>query len=347
MGLETHECNSSTFLVRCAMRPLSLTQRSRFQTCTKEKHADEPSSLFVCLSCGQINCGRNARSHAVAHNANTSHPLSIAYSPSGMVWCYACDDEIDAAPGINQVVVEARAMIKEALQSMDKDKKQKGVVIRGSSSVAAAVAAVPKVEKAKNTLTAPGLRNLGNTCFFNATLQNLAYSAPLIEAMRPLVIADPADAPEAAEEQQPQDLAIHDGPLTTSLSRLLVSMNNKAHGIATPAPASPKSTVSRFGSKSSSQDDSADPRPFFTALSTKFRNYRSYEQQDSHEMLRRTVDQMREEQVAKIKEIRAARGEEKPGFVRTFVDDVFGGQLASIVVCDGEFAMEFRWIRPI
>lgn len=80
-----------------------------------------------------------------------------------MVWCYACDDEIDAAPGINQVVLECRAMIKEALAAMDKgkDKGQKGIVISGSKALPTVVMP-PKVERAKNRLSAPGLRNLGN-----------------------------------------------------------------------------------------------------------------------------------------------------------------------------------------
>jgi hypothetical protein len=148
--------------------------------------------------------------------------------------------------------------------------------------------------------------------------------------MRPLT-----ETPEASEDAK--DPSIYDGALTSSLATLLVSMNNRARGLAAPASKSPISTPSKFSSSSKlSNDDSCDPRPFFGALSSKFRDYRALAQQDSHEMLRRSMDQMREEQLAKIKEVLAARGEEKPSFIRTFVDDVFGGNLASVVVCDGE-----------
>lgn len=153
--------------------------------------------------------------------------------------------------------------------------------------------------------------------------------------MRPLTNSEPTE--EAADDSL-ELKSIYKGPLTSSLATLLVSMNNRAHGLAAPANPSSPTTPSKFSStRTAAYDDSCDPRPFFGALSNKFQGYRSYQQQDSHEMLRRSVDQMREEQVAKIKEILAAEGKEKPGFIHTFVDEVFGGNLASIVVCDGGF----------
>ncbi|KAJ1529021.1 hypothetical protein HK096_009674 [Nowakowskiella sp. JEL0078] len=38
---------------------------------------EKPSTLWVCLKCGEINCGRNDASHAVLHNESTTHEISM------------------------------------------------------------------------------------------------------------------------------------------------------------------------------------------------------------------------------------------------------------------------------
>lgn len=48
------------------------------------------SSLWICLVCGNVGCGRYGRAHAAAHHARTSHPYALELDTQ-RVWDYARD----------------------------------------------------------------------------------------------------------------------------------------------------------------------------------------------------------------------------------------------------------------
>jgi len=63
------------------------------------------SNLWICLTCGNLACGREqygtnikGNSHAVAHYKSTSHPVAVklgSITPdSADVYCYQCDDMV-------------------------------------------------------------------------------------------------------------------------------------------------------------------------------------------------------------------------------------------------------------
>lgn len=65
---------------------------------------DLKQNLWLCLTCGGLNCGRQqfgglgGNGHAVAHYTSSQHPVSVklgTIQPDGTadIYCYACDDE--------------------------------------------------------------------------------------------------------------------------------------------------------------------------------------------------------------------------------------------------------------
>ncbi|KAJ3180431.1 Ubiquitin carboxyl-terminal hydrolase 45 [Geranomyces variabilis] len=236
----------------------------------------EPSSLWLCCKCGDLNCGRADESHALKHFESDSK-CSVAVNIHTLeCWCYACDDEVVSSTNHNQLAAEAKARLQDVLKSSLKDVSAK---------------AVPLVTKAKSKkdVTSPGLTNLGNTCFFNSVMQCIAYTAPLWDVKAKLTLSTAATR----------------RPVTESLLGFLDSMREqrKAGG------------------------GSVNPKILFGALSNEWRMYKRMGQQDSHELLRRLLDGVREEQLDR------SPGR-KPGHQITPVDEVFGGKLCQIIVCD-------------
>ncbi|CAI7911821.1 unnamed protein product [Closterium sp. NIES-54] len=50
---------------------------------------------WVCLSCGEVACGRSEGAHMVKHFHATGHPLAAGFRDSS-VWCFQCDSYLDA-----------------------------------------------------------------------------------------------------------------------------------------------------------------------------------------------------------------------------------------------------------
>lgn len=58
----------------------------------KAKHPSKPSSLWLCLTCGNVGCGRYSELKcAVTHNEESKHKLTMSFD-NGDVFCYECDD---------------------------------------------------------------------------------------------------------------------------------------------------------------------------------------------------------------------------------------------------------------
>ncbi|XP_012259593.2 histone deacetylase 6 isoform X2 [Athalia rosae] len=49
---------------------------------------------WICLQCYTVHCARNINEHAVTHNQETEHPMTLSFSDLS-VWCYGCDAYID------------------------------------------------------------------------------------------------------------------------------------------------------------------------------------------------------------------------------------------------------------
>ncbi|KAJ1553247.1 Ubiquitin carboxyl-terminal hydrolase 16, partial [Cladochytrium tenue] len=260
------------------------------QACKHAGKSPPDQSLWVCLTCGAINCGRDDAKHGEAHSNVTRHVL-VMQADTLECWCYACDEFIVPSGDRNQLVKEAQAMIRKLkpaprmAEPPPLSPSDAGSITLGWSKAKGKNAAPPPPQ-----VPAPGLKNMGNTCFFNSVMQCMTYSPPVQD----FVIA--AKDPESGPSLSP--LVDLDKPLTRALVEFLDIMRVQAQ-------------CGRYSI--------VNPAGLFTQLGNKFKVYKSFRQQDSHELLRCLLDGVKDEQVTKDDKGKPLANQ------RTFVDDVFGG----------------------
>ncbi|KAF9580522.1 Ubiquitin carboxyl-terminal hydrolase 16 [Lunasporangiospora selenospora] len=288
-------------------------------------------SLWLCLNCCEINCGRAIKQHGLAHHGSKGHDHALAINLASMdCWCYNCDDQVVPSKNKNQLIQECQNLIEKAIQTNQRKiraasdaltKKSKGAT---SSSTTSVVATVP----VKAKVLAPGLQNLGNTCFFNSVMQVLSET----KSLKDILSTDESRYNAFAESLAARtDAGL--GPLTSTFKDLLESMN-KQKG----------STIA--------------PRDLFLQITRKWKMFRGFRQQDSHELMRYLFDGIKQEEMDIIKrkladeapsetktEQEKANGkengskeeknnvEEAPKFI-PFIDSCFSGKLVSVIVCD-------------
>ncbi|TDL19600.1 cysteine proteinase [Rickenella mellea] len=203
-------------------------------------------------------------------------------------------------------------------------------------------------DEERDALLPPGLINHGNTCFMNSVLQGLIATPILSDIVR-------FNLPES---QLP--IASRRSPQLT---------NGHGHGGADEHEWEPGMPLGDVFTKVMEkawrlQEErarvSTSPKEILSVLGSKYDQYQDFRQQDAHELLRHLLDAMRMEEWDIIKKRQppppktkrrkrkkdsehstSAQGSAPPGptipkdqRLTSFVDMVFGGQLASILVCD-------------
>ncbi|KAJ3180125.1 hypothetical protein HDU85_004128 [Gaertneriomyces sp. JEL0708] len=302
---------------------------------------ENPTSLWACLYCGLINCGRQDSSHAVKHAIScgkicASAPVSMQDEQEIQVWCYSCDDEVvwDKERGSNQLVGEVERMMQDSLKKAGRGPKP---VLPVQSLVtpqpSPRQSRENSITKSKEILKAPGLANLGNTCFFNSVMQCMAYTRPLRRHFLSSASSDPE--------------MYNDSPVTAALQWYYKQMDMAATQNA----------------------KAINPKQLFGILSSEWGVYRRMAQQDSHELLRRLLGKVQTEEWDRAKASKLAieaQGQDEEAThngvashsstaasdlssspthslpdtksaqskrAKTFVESVFGGCLSQIIVC--------------
>ncbi|TVU08816.1 hypothetical protein EJB05_42231 [Eragrostis curvula] len=233
----------------------------------KAQSKTENSDMWVCLDCGRQFCGGEAADtkpygHARRHAKQDRHWWAAKYDDPTVAYCLSCEKEVSIEmPKVNTVVPVAA------------NDTMVGAVDSDASGLANCHGNVIK-----------GLPNLGNTCFFNAVMQNLLA----LDGLRRKMLGP--DVPT--------------GPLSMSLKKLFVET-----------------------SASNDTGGTLSPKNLFSNICSKYPQFRGYQMQDSHELLRCFLDGLRTEET----EARKIADDASTAGVPTIVDFIFGGQLSSTV----------------
>uniref|UniRef100_A0A803V268 Ubiquitin carboxyl-terminal hydrolase n=1 Tax=Ficedula albicollis TaxID=59894 RepID=A0A803V268_FICAL len=313
---------------------------SKTQEKAEEEETDEGTSIWLCLKCGHRGCDRNSPDqHALKHfetPRSDSHCLVLNLD-NWSVWCYLCDNEVPYKTStlLGQTVDFVRKQVgidsSHAVQKQENKKVENKKVEKDSKNEQEKEDSL-KEENSHSTangeITVKGLSNLGNTCFFNAVMQNLSQTPVLRELLKEAKMPGTTikiESPELCVEPQLIKLD-QPGPLTLAMHQFVTEMQETKKGVVTP-------------------------KELFAQVCKKAIRFKGYQQQDSHELLRYLLDGMRAEEIQQIsvgilkalsdsnkqneEELKKKIKEyEKKKGIQSFVDRIFGGELTSTIMCE-------------
>lgn len=239
------------------------------------------------------------------------------------VWCYLCDDEV--AENTSKKLLECVQLVKKEAQKpiMDQDTAERKVqavlatmtpLLGEENSVSADI----KIRKSglasttfnvslkpetnskvndsadtffKSTETLPrvrGLTNLGNTCFFNAMMQNLSQTPFLLEVLKETKEAGehfelPGGKMSISKDEEVELPKVKDqltkwGSFTQSLAETIEELQTRSGGVFTPS-----SLLKQF--------------------TTKWTQFAGGDQHDSHEALRHLLESVRNEDLRRFQAV--------------------------------------------
>uniref|UniRef100_A0A8C2B0D4 Ubiquitin carboxyl-terminal hydrolase n=1 Tax=Cyprinus carpio TaxID=7962 RepID=A0A8C2B0D4_CYPCA len=303
--------------------------------CLKERniHEGEPAGahdILVCLKCGFQGCNQAETQHSTKHqqaHQSDSHCITISLS-TWKAWCFECKEELST-----------HCNKKALAQTLDFLQKHSAKATSGTTSKiirlleeSAEYVDTQRGRTPVNSTLIPvkGINNLGNTCFFNAVMQNLSQTHMLND-----LIQDVKEKGHKMKICPPAETKL--GPLTVTL----------------PSPEPLTSAMFLFlQSIKEPGKGPVSPKILFNQLCQKAPRFKGYQQQDSQELLHYLLDSMRVEETKRIKAgilkafnnptektadeetKRQVKAYGKEGVKMNFVDRIFVGELTSTIMCE-------------
>ncbi|NXK30917.1 UBP45 hydrolase, partial [Piprites chloris] len=303
--------------------------------CLKERRMSDgeptaPSDIWLCLKCGSQGCSKNSEGqHSLKHfqTARTEPHCIVINLSTWVIWCYECDEELSTH--CNKKVL---AQIVDFLQKHGARAEPSSSKILRVREENSETSEILKGKSSGNGASIPvkGINNLGNTCFFNAVMQNLAQTHVLNELMYEMKEKGTKLKICHASDSQLDPLVVNlssPGPLTSAMFLFLHSMREAGKG-----PLSPK--------------------VLFSQLCQKAPRFKGFQQQDSQELLHYLLDAIRIEETKRIQTgilkafnnpttktadeetRRKVKAYGREGVKMNFIDRIFVGELTSTVMCE-------------
>ncbi|XP_022060577.1 ubiquitin carboxyl-terminal hydrolase 45 isoform X2 [Acanthochromis polyacanthus] len=303
--------------------------------CLKERTMidGEPAAshdILVCLKCGVQSCNQSGIQHAVKHHQAfhpESHCITISLS-TWKAWCFECNEELSTHCNKKALAQTLDFLQKHSVKATSASPKI--IKLREEPSD---YADPPRGKSSGiNSTLVPvkGINNLGNTCFFNAVMQNLSQTHMLIDLIQ-----------EVKEKGYKLRIC---PPVETNLSQLTVAL---------PSPEPLTAAMFLFlQSMKESGKGPINPKILFNQLCQKAPRFKGYQQQDSQELLHYLLDSIRVEETKRVKAgilkafnnptektadeetKRQVKAYGKEGVKMNFVDRIFVGELTNTIMCE-------------
>ena len=178
--LKINPCEHTLLLQQEPGRDLSKDSIVKCNDC------DLKQNLWLCLTCGNLSCGRKetgGKEHAIAHYDKTKHPLVVkvgTITPDGQasLYCYACNNDVKDE--------SLEQHLKTFGIDINTQKKTDKTITEMNLQINLNFTLSKTLEEGK-VLTPlygegfTGLENLGNSCYMNSIIQILFHLKPFIQ----------------------------------------------------------------------------------------------------------------------------------------------------------------------
>ncbi|XP_027873214.1 ubiquitin carboxyl-terminal hydrolase 45 isoform X2 [Xiphophorus couchianus] len=286
--------------------------------------------ILVCLKCGFQGCNQSGIQHAVKHHQTfhpESHYITISLN-TWKAWCFECNEELSTHCNKKALAQTLDFLQKHSAKATSASPK----IIKLREEPSDYAEAQRGKNPAINSTLVPvkGIINLGNTCFFNAVMQNLSQTHMLIDLIQ-----------EVKEKGYKLKICL---PVETNLSQLTVALSS-------PDPLT-AAMIHFLQSMKESGKGPVNPKVLFNQLCQKAPRFKGYQQQDSQELLHYLLDSIRVEETKRVKAAilkafnnptektadeetkRQVKAYGKEGVKMTFVDRIFVGELTNTIMCE-------------